>query len=207
MLNRNQLILLFITLVTLILSGYLFYSGINYQKSFFREEQEIPFSNTSPNPEESPQVLGSESEEDFLGDIYQEARVTKVVDGDTIEVEINGQRYKLRYIGVNTPETVDPRKPVECFGREASDENKRVVFGKTVFLEKDISETDKFGRLLRYVYLKLDDDSLLFINDYLVRQGYAYASDYPPDVKYTEKFQEAQKQAEENQRGLWASCK
>lgn len=204
MFNKNQLILLIITLITLTLSGYLFYSGINYQKSFFREDKRQQVKEAKPS--ESPQVLGSESE-DSPKENFEEAKVTKVVDGDTVEVEINGQLKKLRYIGVNTPETVDPRRPVECFGREASGENKRVVGGKTVYLEKDVSETDKFGRLLRYVYLKLDDGSLLFINDYLVRQGYAYASDYPPDIKYTEKFREAQKQAEENKRGLWSSCK
>ncbi|HSP54769.1 MAG TPA: thermonuclease family protein, partial [Dehalococcoidia bacterium] len=73
------------------------------------------------------------------------ATVTRVVDGDTIEVEINGETRKLRYIGINTPETVDPRRPVECFGHEASDYNRRLVEGKTVGLEKDISETDQFG--------------------------------------------------------------
>jgi micrococcal nuclease len=124
--------------------------------------------------------------------------VTRVIDGDTIEIE-GGK--KVRYLGIDTPETVDPRKPVQCFGIEASNENKKLVLGKRVKLEKDISETDKYGRLLRYVYV---DD--IFVNDYLVRNGYAYAVTFPPDVKYQQQFLEAQKEARENKRGLWSAC-
>lgn len=133
----------------------------------------------------------------------EEFKVSKVVDGDTIEIE-GGQ--KVRYIGIDTPETVDPRRPVGCFGKESSDENKKIVEGKSVILEKDISETDKFGRLLRYVYLKEDNGNLLFINDYLVRQGFAKASTYPPDVKFATQFVEAEREARENNRGLWQKC-
>lgn len=124
--------------------------------------------------------------------------VTRVIDGDTIEIE-GGQ--KVRYIGIDTPETVDPRKPVQCFGVEASNKNKELVSGKRVRLEKDVSETDKYGRLLRYVYV---GDT--FVNLELVKQGYAYASSFPPDVKYQSQFTEAQRQAKEQNRGLWGSC-
>ena len=124
--------------------------------------------------------------------------VTKVVDGDTITLE-GGQ--KVRYIGINTPETVHPSKPVECFGIESSNKNKELVEGKQVKLEKDISETDRYGRLLRYIWI-----GDILVNDYLVRQGYAYASTYPPDVKYAEQFVQAQREARENNRGLWANC-
>jgi micrococcal nuclease len=120
--------------------------------------------------------------------------VIRVIDGDTIEIE-GGQ--KVRYIGIDTPETVDPRKPVQCFGIEASNKNKELVEGKKVVLEKDVSETDKYGRLLRYIYV-----DGLFVNDHLVREGYAYAYTYPPNVKYTDQFLEAQKEAKENNRGL-----
>jgi len=130
-----------------------------------------------------------------------EARVTRVIDGDTIEVDIDSSIYRVRYIGIDTPETVHPSQPIECFGKEASDKNSELVAGQTVRLEKDISETDKYGRLLRYVWV---DD--IFVNDYLVRQGYAYATTYPPDVKYAEQFAGAQTEAEENNRGLWAVC-
>lgn len=125
-------------------------------------------------------------------------RVTKVIDGDTIEVNSN---IKVRYIGIDAPESVDPRRMVDCFGKEASLENKKLVEGKEVRLEKDVSETDKFGRLLRYVYV---NDT--FVNDYLVRQGYALASTFPPDIKYQEQFSQAEREARENNRGLWSKC-
>lgn len=130
------------------------------------------------------------------------ATVTRVIDGDTIEVEIDGREYTLRYIGINTPETVDPRRPVECFGHEASTFNKQLVLGKTVGLEKDVSETDAFGRLLRYVWL---DDEM--VNATLIREGYAQASAYPPDVKYQGLFSSLQVEAAAAGRGLWgAAC-
>jgi len=125
-------------------------------------------------------------------------KVIKVIDGDTIKLE-NGE--VVRYIGIDTPETVHPSKPVQCFGREASNKNKELVEGKLVRLEKDITDRDKYGRLLRYVWV-----GELFVNDYLVRQGYAYVYTYPPDVKYSKQFVQAQRKARENNRGLWAVC-
>ena len=122
----------------------------------------------------------------------------RVIDGDTIEIE-GGQ--KVRYIGIDTPETVDPRKPVQCFGIEASNRNKQLVEGKRIRLEKDVSETDKYNRLLRYVYV---DD--VFINLALVRDGFAYSSTFPPDVKYQDQFTEAQRLAREQNKGLWGAC-
>lgn len=130
------------------------------------------------------------------------AKVIKVVDGDTIEVDLGSGNIKtVRYIGIDTPETVDPRKSVQCFGKEASAKNKELVGGGTVGLEKDISETDKYGRLLRYVYM-----GDLFINQLLVAEGYAYSSSYPPDIKYQDKFKVAEQQAKANNKGLWSSC-
>lgn len=128
----------------------------------------------------------------------QTYKVTKVIDGDTIQIE--GAKT-VRYIGIDTPETVDPRKSVQCYGKEASSKNKELVEGKQVRLEKDVSETDKYGRLLRYVYI---GDT--FVNDYLVRQGYAHASSYPPDIKYQEQFRQAQEEARSGNRGLWSAC-
>lgn len=124
--------------------------------------------------------------------------VSRVVDGDTIEL-FTGQ--KVRYIGMDTPEVVDPRKPVQCFGKEASLENKKLVEGKMVRLEKDVSQTDKYGRLLRYVYV-----GDLFVNDYLTRNGFAYMATFPPDVKFSQQFKDAQEEARINKRGLWKSC-
>jgi len=123
-------------------------------------------------------------------------KVASVVDGDTIKLE-NGQ--VVRYIGIDTPETVHPSKPVQCFGKEASAKNKEMVLGKEVRLVKDVSETDKYGRILRYVYV--GDD---LINDYLVRNGYASSYSYPPDVKFQDQFKQAETEARTNKRGLWA---
>lgn len=125
--------------------------------------------------------------------------VLNVIDGDTIKLS-DGR--VVRYIGINTPETKDKRKGIECFGKEAFEKNKELVEGKEIRLEKDVSEKDKYGRLLRYVYV---DE--IFVNDYLVREGYAYAVTYPPDVKYQKQFKEAQDEAIENNRGLWKECK
>lgn len=129
--------------------------------------------------------------------------VTKVIDGDTIEIE-GGE--KVRYLGVDTPETKDPRKPVQCFGKEASNRNKNLVEGKRVFLEKDVTETDKYNRLLRFVYLPLEDGTRLFVNDYLIREGYGHVLTIPPDVKYSEQFLDAQRKAREQKKGLWEKC-
>jgi micrococcal nuclease len=115
-------------------------------------------------------------------------------------VEIDGNEYRLRYIGIDTPETVDPRRPVQCFGHEASERNRQLVEGQTVGLEKDVSETDDFDRLLRYVWV-----GDLMVNATLVEEGYALASTYPPDVRYSEQFAALQRQAREALRGLWGS--
>lgn len=124
--------------------------------------------------------------------------VTRVIDGDTIEIE-GGQ--KVRYIGIDTPETVDPRTSVQCYGKEAAAKNRELVEGKKVRLEKDITDKDKYNRLLRYVFV-----GEIFVNRYLVEQGYAFSSTYPPDVEYQELFQKAEKEAREANRGLWGSC-
>ncbi len=148
----------------------------------------------------SPTVIPSS-----LQSNYEKSRVKKVIDGDTIQLE-NGK--KVRYIGIDTPETVDPRKQIQCYGKEASEKNKALVLGKEIYLEKDVSETDRYGRLLRYIYIKHDDTGKLeMINEKLVREGFAYASTYPPDVKHQKIFQAAEKDARENQRGLWQNCK
>jgi endonuclease YncB( thermonuclease family) len=121
-----------------------------------------------------------------------EATVTRIIDGDTIEVSINGTIYKVRYIGIDTPETGDP------FGQEATNKNSELVSGKIVRLEKDVSETDDYGRLLRYVYV---DD--LFVNAELVRLGYAQARAYPPDTKYQSIFISLEQEAKAAHLGIW----
>lgn len=132
----------------------------------------------------------------------QEAAVVRVVDGDTIIVRLGGRDLRLRYIGIDAPETVRPDHPVEWLGPEASEANRRLVQGRAVVLEQDVSETDRFGRLLRYVWLR-DGDDWLMVNHELVRLGYAQVTTFPPDVRYADLLLEAQREAREAGRGLW----
>ena len=122
-------------------------------------------------------------------------KVIRVIDGDTIEIE-GGQ--KVRYIGIDTPEATTQH---ECFGTQAASKNRELTEGKDVSLEKDISQTDKYGRLLRYVYI-----DNLFVNEYLVSEGYAHSSSYPPDIKYQDRLKSAQNQAMSANKGLWNTC-
>lgn len=154
----------------------------------------VPIPTATLLPTSSP--LSTEAP--VLSVVSESFKVTRVVDGDTIEIE-GGE--KVRYLGIDTPETVDPRKPVQCFGIEASKKNKELVEGKTVRLEKDITDRDKYSRLLRYVWV---DD--LFINLELVKQGFASSYTRPPDVKYQTEFLAAEKEAREAKRGLWEAC-
>ena len=142
---------------------------------------------------------------------FPEATVTRVVDGDTIEVNLSGKNYKLRMVGVDTPETVHPSKPVQFYGKEASNYTKSQLTGKKVYLQKDVSETDKYGRLLRYVWLsrpmsneptKEEVINQMF-NAQLVKNGYAHAYSYPPDVKYIPIFKELEQNARNKGIGLW----
>ncbi len=129
-----------------------------------------------------------------------QARVSRVVDGDTIVVALDGEAYVVRYLGIDAPETVRPDWPVEPFGPEASQFNKQLVEGKTVWLERDVTETDQFGRLLRYVWL---EDGRL-VNAVLVEEGYARAVILPPDLKHADEIVSLQREARAKERGLWA---
>lgn len=143
---------------------------------------------------------------------YEAAVVTRIVDGDTIVVEVMersggpgagraevGVEYTVRLIGIDTPESVDPRSPVECFGREASAATEALLAGAEVRLVKDVSETDRFGRLVRYVYL---GDEMA--NARLVVNGYASSYTYPPDVRHSDLFTRLEGEARDNDRGLWS---
>lgn len=144
------------------------------------------------------------------------AKVKETTDGDTIVVTLNNKDYKLRLIGVDTPETKHPNKGVEFMGQEAADFTAKELKEKEVWVEKDVSETDKYQRLLRYVWLvdpsditnpTYEDIRDKTINGILVREGYAKASTYPPDVKYQEYFNKIQQEAEQNKKGLWQDKK
>ena len=120
-------------------------------------------------------------------------KVVRVIDGDTITVEGN---YRVRYIGIDTPETY-PR--AEAFGIEALEANQRLVAGRRVRLERDVSDTDRYDRLLRYVYV---DD--VFVNAELVKMGLARAVAYPPDTRYQDYLEEMEAEARRAGRGIWA---
>lgn len=128
--------------------------------------------------------------------------VFSVVDGDTIKVNIDGKTETLRLIGIDTPETLDPRKPVQCFGKEASDKAKQLLIGQKVRLAQDSSqgERDKYNRLLAYVYR----DDGLFYNKYMIEEGYAHEYTYHLPYMYQVEFKAAQKSAMENLKGLWS---
>lgn len=131
--------------------------------------------------------------------LYQ---VVDVVDGDTIKVLIDNATTTIRLIGIDTPETLDPRKVVQCFGREASARAEELLLGKMVSLENDgiSEELDKYMRLLKYVYL--EDGT--FYNDKMIRDGYAHEYTYIKPYKHQIQFKEAQKEASTQLRGLWA---
>ncbi len=150
--------------------------------------------------------------------IFPYALVTKVTDGDTLTVETTyatssdqpvSQRieYKVRLIGINTPETVDPRKAVECFGKEASAKAKEILDGKVVKLELDSSQDkfDRYGRLLAYVYVQeREETEEIFFNKYMIENGYAHEYTYESPYVFQSEFKRAQAEAETAKRGLWS---
>src|SRR3989339_866272 len=129
-------------------------------------------------------------------------RIIRVVDGDTVVVNINNKDETIRLIGINSPEVRDPRKPVECFGKEASTKAKEILTGKNVRIENDPTQgdKDKYKRLLRYIFL---EDGTNF-NKLMIEEGYAFEYTYNIPYKYQEEFKEAQRLAEINKKGLWA---
>ena len=143
---------------------------------------------------------------------YEEATVERVVDGDTLVVVISGrsdgpgagmaqvgQEYRLRLIGIDTPESVKPDSPVECFGKEASAAAVALLEGEEVKLVRDVEEADQYDRLLRYVYLDSE-----MANARLVVNGYATAYTYPPSVRHSDLFVQMEREARDNDRGLWS---
>jgi micrococcal nuclease len=129
------------------------------------------------------------------------AFVVRVIDGDTIRVNVDGKEDTVRYIGMDTPESVSPKKPVECFAHEAAARNKELVEGKYVYLQKDVSNRDQYGRLLRFVYV-----SSTFVNLELVKEGYARVYRFPPDFDHQKEFVAAAAEAKSANLGFWARC-
>lgn len=132
-----------------------------------------------------------------------ESQVIRVIDGDTIVVALNHKPETIRLLGINTPETVKPNSPIECFGPEASNRAKELLMDKIVRLESDPSQDDrdKFHRQLRYVFL-----NNLNVNDTLVRDGFAREYTFKVPYKYQKQFKADQRAAKKNQIGLWGGC-
>lgn len=160
---------------------------------------------TSADNATSAQDLGNLPTEDRL----ERARVVRVVDGDTIVINRGQGNEKVRLVLVDTPETVHPKKPVQYFGKEASAFTKSQLTGRDVYLEKDVTERDKYSRLLRYVWLGIpqtrEDLRTLCFNARLLLGGYAHVYTYPPDVKYVNEFRAFQREAQTQGAGLWGN--
>lgn len=130
--------------------------------------------------------------------------VTRVVDGDTLRVRLAGRHETVRLIGIDTPETVRPDTPVECFGRAAAQQLAALLPpGSQVRLERDVELRDRFDRLLAYVFRRRDG---LFVNEALAREGFARTATYPPNEAYVDRFVDAVTDARAAERGLWHAC-
>ncbi|KKQ43394.1 MAG: hypothetical protein US60_C0002G0002 [Microgenomates group bacterium GW2011_GWC1_37_8] len=182
---------LFLLLSTLLNVALIFILVRKVQSPLITELSDEPSITTTQNFlfDDKGEVIGEKTES------ISPTKVVKVIDGDTVRLE-SGET--VRYIGIDTPEISQGK---ECFSEEATNKNKELVLDKEVRLEKDVSEVDRYGRLLRYAY-----SGDVFVNKYLVQEGYATAITYPPDVKYAEVFREAEREARDNNRGLWSKC-
>jgi len=132
------------------------------------------------------------------------ATMLRVIDGDTIDVTVEGRRERVRLIGIDTPETKKPNTPVQCFGPEATTFTKSLLAADApLHLERDVVARDDYGRMLAYVYLAGDGS---FVNINIIRQGYARPLTIPPNVAHAEEFIAAARVAEADNIGLWARC-
>ena len=162
--NRSYRLLVICAVLSMV-AGVVFWLGLG-QVPTGQVEEEVDTVIVDEASESAEIAQDNFSEQ--LPDTGQIVRVAKVVDGDTIVVNIGGQDKNVRLIGIDTPETVDPRRPVGCYGKEASNEAHRLMDGQSVVLVRDVSDTDKYSRLLRCVYVVRPSDDWLFVNDYMV---------------------------------------
>lgn len=135
------------------------------------------------------------------------ATLLGVTDGDTINVEVAGQIAPVRLILIDTPETHDPNDPPECFGQEATNYLSWLLsLGGNLYLETDVTERDRYDRLLRYAWLDFGGGEVYLVNEVMARSGYAALLTYPPDVKYVDQVRDAAAFAREHRYGLWSAC-
>jgi micrococcal nuclease len=140
----------------------------------------------------------------FRFDPKEKYMVVSVLDGDTLEIKMGKKTEKVRMIGIDTPETLDPRKPIQCYGKESSNETKSMLLGRSVTLASDPTQyvKDKFGRFLAYVYR----DDGLFVNQRLLEQGYAREYTYGRAYKFQKEFKALEASAQDQKKGLWEYC-
>jgi endonuclease YncB( thermonuclease family) len=152
------------------------------------------------NKNKVTETSGTSQNQDAPKKVYY--KVINVVDGDTIDISLGGKTERIRLIGIDTPETVDPRKPVQCFGKEASNKAKEILLNQEVTIEDDPTQgdTDKYSRYLRYVFL---NDGTNFAQK-MIAEGYGHEYTYNLPYKYQQDFKNAEKEAMTNKRGLWA---
>ncbi len=165
----------------------------------------VPTPHATLGPNRTPE--SARSPESVLGlapiGPTETARVVRVVDGDTIVVDRGQGHERLRYIGVDTPESVKPSTPIEPYAEAAAAANEALVGGRDVVLERDVTEYDRYGRLLRYVWTR-DGSGWTLVNLALVSAGFAHVMTYPPDVRYVDLYLAAEREARERGEGLWA---
>jgi len=132
----------------------------------------------------------------------------RVVDGDTIIVNLDGREERVRYIGIDTPESVKPNAPIDCFGPEASHANEQLLpSGSSVRLVVGAEPRDRYGRLLAYVYREDGGGKELFVNADLVRRGYADTLVFPPNTRHASEFAQLRNRARRAGLGLWLYCR
>jgi len=178
--NKNLLIIILSAIAVVLFT-------VNYLKTNDLSFEKLLFVKTA-----TPIPMPKQNNEDFT-------LVKEVIDGDTIVLE-NGD--VIRYLGIDTPELHHPKVGEECGGKEASDANSELVAGKKVKLEKDITDKDQYGRLLRFVF----SDDGVFVNYELIRRGYAQVLAIPPDKKFEKVFIDAQLTAKNENLGIWQKC-
>lgn len=185
--------------ITGLISLFLIFSYLGITKPSQKVKQTVLSTKATPSP--IPSAFPSQPNGE------DEVRVIKVTDGDTIHVLLNNKDTTIRIIGIDTPETVDPRKPVQCMGKEASNRARELLSGKTVVLVPDPTQKDKdkYGRLLRYVFINGSDDYGLGA----IIEGLAHEYTYSLPYKYQTEYKNAEKAARQAKVGLWAdnACK
>lgn len=198
----KKIFLIIIYFLTLFFGGVWIYAISQLSPPKTEEKTDITPLLTPTTIEELNPTQSEEEIEKTIPD-KQKAKVIRVIDGDTIEVSINETRERVRFIGVNTPETVDPRKRVECFGEKAAKATKDGLTNQIVWLESDPTQgdRDKYSRLLRYVWT---DEGTVDFGQALIANGFAYEYTYKTPYKYQSSYKQAQTEAEQKKTGLWA---